>query len=260
MKTSRLGWLVAIGGLVCGAADAEAGLLTVDVFNGVTHLTVIDGSSGDLDPSPNSIIVKSSLLLSTFGTQIITGSGVTASSNLATALIDGMSSLSTNYIFKTKTGKTSDFTVTARQTGFVLPGSERELDISASFTFTKSGTLGAGSFQGSIGTTDGSSNVFDSLITTASTGNLPNSYSGSGTGTTFASGDVAFSMQNVMTAHLVSTANAVVQGQGTAIVTFVPPPEIGTFISAPEPESIMIFAAMLGPVALGYTRRRRNTA
>lgn len=248
MKTSRLGWLVAIGGLVCGAVDAEAGLLTVDVFNGVTHLNVVDGSAYDTDPNPDSISVKSSVLLSTFGTRIIAGSAVSASSNFATEWDDGIASLTTSYILKTKPGKTSDFIITARQTDFYLPAYQRDLDISASFTFTKSGTLGTGSFQGSVGTTNGSSNVFDSLISTTSSSNLPNSYAAGGAGASFISGNVPFSIQNVMTAHLVSTTNAVVQGQGTSLVTFVP---------APEPDSFVIFGTMLGSVVLGFGRRRR---
>lgn len=259
MKKSGIALVAVLGGLLNVAGEARAGLLTVDVFNGVTHLTVVDGSSADIDSSPDSVIIKSSALLATFGSQILSGSAVTASSNFLTALSDGMGSLSTDYIFKSKTGISSNFTVTTTQTGFMIPAGMKQLDISASFTFTKSGTLGAGSFQGSAGTTNGASDVFDTLISANSTGNLPNSYAGQGTGVDFISSNPTLSIQNLMTAHLVGTANAVIQGQGTTIVTFVPDTHIDT-ISTPEPGSIVIFGAMLGPIAFAFSRHRRRAA
>lgn len=257
MKTSSLvTWVTALAAALLPATHANAGLLTVDIYNGASHLIVTDGSAADIDPSPDSIIVKSSVLLASFGTQIISGSAVSASSNLASALISGLSNLSTSYILKTKSGVTSDFTIIASQSGFLLPGNAKELDVSASFTFTKSGTLGSGTFQGSVGTTNGASNVFDSTISAVSLNNLPNSYFGSGAGAQFISNSF-YSMQNVLTAHLVSTTNAAVQGQGTSVVTYQPSIDS---LPAPEPSSIVIFGAMFGPVAYGLRRRKSSAA
>lgn len=235
---------------------AQGGLLTVNVTSGATQLIVVDGSADDADINPNSVNIKSSALLGAFGAYLLSGSAVSASSNFATSLHDEFSNLTTQYTLKARTGLNRDFLVTANQTGFMVPGNTKQLDISASFTFTNSGNNSAGSFQGSVGTTNGASNVYDTLITAQSTGNTPNSNSGSGDGVQFTSGNATLSMQNVLMAHFVTGKKGVIQGQGTSLVTFVSGPGIDTVDSVPEPTSIAIFGTLLGAVFVAYRRRR----
>lgn len=246
MRALIIAFVVIVGGSLC-SSSAQAGFLYVDVFDGTTHLTVVDGSLNDIDPDPDSVIVRSSALLAAFAGKITIGSGASASSNFGSAPVDGVSTLSSQYTLKGVAGATSDFTITAGQTGFTVPGDPKSLNTSGSFTFSNSGVLGAGSFEGSAGTTNGASDVFDSLITANSTSNAANSGSGNGAGAFFSNGNAPYSMQNVLTAHLVSTKNAVVQGQGTTIVTFA---------GVPEPASIVMLATFCAPLAAGLFRRR----
>lgn len=184
------------------------------MFNGVTHLTVTDNSANDINPDPNPIIVRSSALLAAFGTKIITGRSVSASSNLATAAADGPSSLLTQFTFGGKAGQTSNFTVTAGHMGYTVPGDPKTMNTSASLTVTNSGAAGTGSFQGSVGTTNGPSNAFDALIATTSAGNAPNSSAGSGAGFIFSNGNSAYSVQNVLKAPIVSTKTRLFRDRG----------------------------------------------
>lgn len=235
--------------IVCGllrTSSVHAGFLYVEVFDGSTTLTVIDGSPNDIDPDPNSVIIRSSSLLAAFAGKLNSGSSVSSSTNFATAAVDGISSMSTQYTLR-GLGVVSNFTITSGQTGFTVPGDPKSLSTSGSFTFTNSGTLGTGSFQGSVGTTDGASNVFDTLITATSLGNAPNSGTGNGTGTVFSNGNSPYSVQNVLKAHIVSTKNAVIQGQGTTIID----------VAVPEPSTIVLLATFCVPVALGCAFRRK---
>lgn len=247
MRASLFSIVLLGGGLFC-CNSVEAGFLYVDVFDGTTLLTVVDGSANDIDPDPNSVIVRSSALLAAFAGKLNSGSGASASSNIATAAVDGLSSLSTQYTLK-GSGVASFFTVTAGQTGFTVPGDPKAVSTSGSFTFSNSGVVGAGTFQGSVGTTDGASNLFDTVISATSTGNLPNSGSGNGTGQVFSNGNNPYSVQNVLTAKIVGTKNAVVQGQGTTIIQVA---------NVPEPTSLVMLTTFFAPLAAGMFYRRWN--
>jgi hypothetical protein len=245
--------IVAIVGSLIAAPAAQAGFLYVDVFDGTTTLHVVDNDPNDIDSDPNSIIVRSSALLTAFAGKIVSGSGVSSSSNIAGATTE--SSLSTNYTFKGAAGATTNFTVTSGQTGFTIPGDPKAVSTSASFTFTNGGTGANGSFTGGINPTNPTDPVLpptqvDSTIAVSSVVSPnPNSGSGNGTGFIFNNGNTGYSMTNVLTAHVVPTKNSVIQGQGTTIVSAA---------EVPEPSTIVLLATFVGPLAIGAYRRRRT--
>ena len=85
MKKSLFAIVAILSGLFAAPA-AHAGFLYVDVFDGTTLLHVADNSPNDIDPDPNSIIVKSSALLTAFAGKILSGSGVTRTCACTSAL------------------------------------------------------------------------------------------------------------------------------------------------------------------------------
>lgn len=229
---------------------ANAGFLFVDVFDGTNTLNVVDGDANDLDGVVNnSINVNTgagSAFLALF-TQLIEGSQVSSTSNLADSFADGFSTLSTSFTLKGNGADAANFTITSGQTDFSVPGDPKYVNTSGSFTFTLSNALNA-SFQGSVGTTNGASDQFDTLVSKVSTNNTVNSSGGNGAGFGFSNGNSNYSIQNVLKGSLVATTGVTIQNQGTTTVD-VPP--------VPEPSTIVLLATFAAPVAFGVYRRRK---